>query len=165
MIKSIFKNRNSLLFVLCILSFVILPTSYSRYIEQEYGQSQSPLAKWSVNVIPDSDNEMNLIAYNDASEVYSFDITSTSDVASDYSISLLNVPSDISVVVDNNGVTLRANEDGKIIIDNLGGFDINEQGTTKSHTLEFISDENTESANVDIDLIVLIKQRISIGGE
>lgn len=171
MIKNILKNRISLLVVLCVLSFIVLPTSYSRYIEQEYGQTQSSLAKWNISVVPDTDSEMNLLAHNDTSETYLFQITSISEVASDYSISLLNVPSGISVIVDNNGTSLRADANNKIIINNLGGFDLNGQGTTKEHTLEFVTDENTtvvddgdddtSVSTFEVDLVVLVKQRIN----
>lgn len=158
-IKKFFSKKNNIIFILLVLSFNILPITYSRYISKGNGLETSLLAKWEVNMIENSDNSLELISKN-ASEVnYSFVITSTSDVACDYSLTISNVPNDVIVKVDDNIVN-SSGENGTYSINNLGEFAVNSENSTHQHTITFISDQNTLAGQSTIDLNVKIKQKI-----
>ena len=171
--KSYDGNKTTLLVILLILSLITLPISYSRYIERGNGKTQTSLAKWDVSLSPTTTNSadapLELIAHSVTSADYVFTITSLSEVASDYSLILSNVPSDLTVVIDNNGTTLTPNAENKIIIDRLGGFEVGATTTTHTHTIKFATTTSTTTVTeagspLDVTYDVMIKQRISSTG-
>lgn len=157
-INSLIKGKNKALVILAIFSFVILPITYSRYIEKGYGSSFSSLANWNVEMISSDSEELELLAHSVSESTYSFNITSTSEVACDYSIALTNIPNDINVYVDN---TLRNVSSGTVNISKLGGFDLGSENTTHSHIIKFVTTNSTSAKDINVNLDVTIKQRIA----
>ena len=159
-IKDLFSNKTNNLFILLVLSSFILPITYSRYITRQAGISSTALAKWEVFMIEDSNNELELVSKNVTSASYSFQITSTSDVASEYGIKILNVPQDVTLTID-EGTPVSPDNNGEISVENLGFFVLNSINTTHEYTLTFSSDSSTLASINTMELQVDIRQTIS----
>lgn len=140
--------------------FVVLPVTYSRYIETEsHPVNSSPLAKWEVNVLGDND-EFELVAFNECTISYSLSITSLSEVASEYSIIVTDIPDGITMTLDDGDVLTPTS--GVIIVEDVDGFEVGDT-ETHNHVLKFTSDasafEGVDEFNVDMQ--VDIKQKLS----
>ena len=104
-------------------------------------------------------DKSNKIENNVTSVNYMFSATSTSNVACDYSIILSNIPNGITVKIDNSQIYTPTN--GELLIENLGGFEVDSLNTTHEHILTFISNSGiTVSNGIELDLQVDIKQRL-----
>lgn len=158
-IKDFFNDRTRNLFILLVLSCFVLPITYSRYITRETGGSTAPLAKWEVSMIEDPNNELELVSKNVNSASYSFQITSTSNVASEYGIRVLNVPLDVTLSID-GGTPISPNTSGTITVPNLGFFTLNSLDTTNDYTLTFNADTATLASTNTMELQVDIKQTL-----
>ena len=76
---------------------------------------------------------------------YKLTVKSESDVSSNYTITLSNVPS--SVLVSLDGGTAKSPVDGNVVFDNAGTFNVNSGITERVHTLAFSTALSTESLN------------------
>lgn len=158
-IKDFFKDDTRILFVILILSTIVLPITYSRYIESDSGSARSALAKWDVSIIEDT-NGLELVARNTSSTSYTLKVTSTSEVACDYTIAISEIPANVTLTID--GIPYTPDEYGVVIKENLGGFNVNSSSQTNTHILTFSSNSSlTATGNITMDLQVDIKQRIS----
>lgn len=158
LINGLVKGKNKTLIILVIFSFLVLPITYSRYIERGYGETFSSLANWNVDMISNDSEEISLFAHNESNASYSFNITSTSEVSSEYSLTLLNIPKNISVYVDD--IKREVNDENKVVINTLGGFEVGSANTTNSHIITFKTNNNTQAGNIKVDLDVTIRQKL-----
>lgn len=148
-----FKIRKKTIIIL-ILSIITFSSSYllARYTSSVNGNDYARVAKWDVTY-DTSDNgsdTINLISGNQTGE-YIIKVTSSSEVAVNYSIVLSNLPDEIEVKVDNG--TYRTPINNIIEFNNAGSFSGNNINTTYTHTLTFNAplDSNIVStANVGI---------------
>lgn len=161
-LKNFFKNKTNRIFVLLVLSAMLLPTTYSRYITTESSNAVSSLAKWDVRYIEGGSNSVNLIALNNSSANYLFSIRSLSEVACDYSITISNVPNNVSLTVDGKS-TVYTPVSGTITVPNIGSFEIDSLNDTNNHTLTFSTNSSTVALNTNLNLNVQILQRIGSG--
>lgn len=157
-IKDFFKDDTRILFAILVLSTVVLPITYSRYIESDSGTARSALAKWDVSITED-DSNLELVARNISETTYTLRVTSTSEVACDYTVAISEIPEHVTLTID--GTSYTPDEYGVVIIEPLGGFNVNSASQTNTHILKFTGDANLMAGNVDMDLQVGIKQRIS----
>lgn len=158
-LRMFFKNKTNLLFIILVLSAFILPVTYSRYITRDYGSTTSYLAKWQIDMVGSSDT-LNLVALNVSEATYNFSITSISDVACDYSLKLMDVPKGITLKIDDDSTIYTPDNNGTIIVNNFGGFDVNDIDTTHNHVLKFITTSECVSEEYELNLDVVVKQRM-----
>lgn len=147
-------------YVLLLLLYYVIFTSFfvintlSKYTGDVQGDGDIGVAKWDVSLDTTSSNStLNLVAGN-TSQTYILSLTSTSEVAVDYSIKLTGVSSQVEVSVD--GGTAMSPTAGEIIFTNVGSFDANDTTSTKSHSLTFsapLGSSNVSNNQIDIDVI------------
>lgn len=162
-LKNIFADKFSILIIAIILTLTILPETYSRYIKTDVGETFVQLAKWSVEMIGDTNNELHLLAHSESEAKYNFTITSTSEVACTYSIILSDIPENVSLYIDSSTTPSTRNGSGQIVINNLGEFSENDTNSTHTHLLTFKTNNDTLTTDIEMNLKVNIKQKISGG--
>lgn len=163
-IKRFFKNKTNDLFILVVVSFIVLPITYSRFVTNSETGIRTPLATWDVDVLPDVANPevLELVSKNVSSASYALNVTSESNVASIYSLVITDIPSSITVSVDDGSVLTPSG--GEIRINNLGSFSANSANKTKQHILTFYSSTDTLVGSYQVKLNVVVKQRLEVDG-
>ena len=163
MFKDFFLDKTKVLFSILIMTLVVLPITYSRYINQEQGRTMTKLAKWEVSLFGNDNEEFEFVLENNVNQIdYQFTITNTSEVASDYSIKLSNIPLGFILKIDNDQIYYPVN--GIISVENLGGFELNTINASHEHILSFILNSDIVTTDgIELDLQVDIKQRILSG--
>ena len=159
-LKKKFKVFFSLYFILLISYFTVY--TFSKYAGTIEKQENVDIAKWNVSVDSDSNSSLDVVSGNlqDNLEEQSYILTvaSTSDVASNYSIVITNVPDNIQVKVDNGDII--SEENNEILIENVGSFNANDTNSTHSHTLTFIAPTGThEISEQEISVDVIFTQK------
>lgn len=145
----------SLYFVLLASYFII--HTFSKYSESINKMGSITIAKWDVSAnIPTED--VNLVAGNNV-DTYTLTVTSKSEVATNYSIVISNLPIGVQVALDNNNY--KTVSSGKVQFNNVGSFNANASNTSKNHTLkikaELYADEQTNK-KIKVDVVFTQKQ-------
>ena len=157
------KRRLKKKFIVFLFVYFILLTSYfafntlSKYVSRINKSNQISIARFSVAM--DSNNaNIDMIAGNGGSSLtYTLTVTSTSEVATNYSIVLTSVPTGVNVKLDNGSFESEVNN--IIIFNNAGSFLPNDQNSTHTHTLTFMAEIGTATQNnAQIDLDVVFTQ-------
>ena len=157
------KRRLKKKFIVFLFIYFILLTSYSafntlsKYASQVNTSDQASVARFSVNATGNNSN-ISMIAGNGGSSLtYTVTITSTSEVATDYSIILTNVPTGVKVKLDNGSYMSETNNE--ISFNNVGTFVPNDSNSTRTHTLTFMAEIGTATqSNSSIGLDVVFTQ-------
>ena len=142
----------ALLFTLC---FGVLTMAKYTGVAEETGTVS--IAKWDVLAnIPTED--INLVAGNNI-DTYTLTVTSKSEVATNYSIVISNLPIGVQVALDNNNY--KNVSSGKVQFNNVGSFNANASNTSKNHTLkikaELYADEQTNK-KIKVDVVFTQKK-------
>lgn len=149
------KNRLCIkkLFFMLLVTLVFFSSYFlARYVSTFHGGNNADVAKWSVEYSHDKD-EINLISGNTVEE-FPIYITSTSEVSSNYSIVLSNVPTGMEVKIDDSEY-ISSGLDNRVVFDNVGSFGAGDVGLTRMHVISFDAplDSNIPSSNnVGIDV-------------
>lgn len=158
---AILKNVKTTVLISILILFVyvatlLIPNSVSRYQKGKNGNSQIPIASWSVSAIS-SDSTINLIA--GSTTTYTFTVNNSSDVSVEYSIEITNIPTGLRAKLDSGSYVSESNN--KIVISNAG--ELGYSGTTqRTHTLTFNTPlSSSEVSNRQIGINVIFKQKIS----
>ena len=149
-------NKSKLRRVLCsILMLLMIFSSYvmAKYVSSVNGIGSASVAKWSVNWIGTGSNVLNLVSGNSDGS-YTFNVTSASEVAASYSITVSNAPSGIEIKLDNESFQ-TVGSSGEITFNNVGSFSANDTNNIHEHTLTFNSPlaaslSGTNSIEVDV---------------
>ena len=157
------KRRLKKKFIVFLFIYFILFTSYftfntvSKYVGEMNKTNQISVARFSVNATGNNSN-ISMIAGNGGSSLtYTVTITSTSEVATDYSIILTNVPTGVKVKLDNGSYMSETNNE--ISFNNVGTFVPNDSNSTRTHTLTFMAEIGTATqSNSSIGLDVVFTQ-------
>ena len=157
------KRRLKKKFIVFLFIHFILFTSYftfntvSKYVGEMNKTNQISVARFSVNATGNNSN-ISMIAGNGGSSLtYTVTITSTSEVATDYSIILTNVPTGVKVKLDNGSYMSETNNE--ISFNNVGTFVPNDSNSTRTHTLTFMAEIGTATqSNSSIGLDVVFTQ-------
>ena len=128
---------------------------YAKYISNVHNNAASRAAKWTVDCITtdNASDTLNLIA-GDNTKNYVLKITSTSEVALNYSVIMSNIPSGIEAKIDNG--TYQAPVNGTITYTNVGNFSANNLNVEHTHTITFRATLNpsipaTNNINIDVN--------------
>ncbi len=140
------------------LSFII-PFSYAIFRSVASINGSLAVAEWDVELIDSGDNNHLSIISGDTSSSasYRITITSASQVDVIYSIVVDGVPEGTNVTLD--GTTTLASSNDKAIFSEIGTINYSDTNKTKTHTLTFTADENTESVeDEEININVIARQ-------
>ena len=157
------KRRLKKKFIVFLFIYFILFTSYfafntlSKYASQVNTNDQVSVARFSVSATGNNAN-IDMIAGNSGSSLtYTVTVTSTSEVAANYSIILTSVPTGVKVKLDNGSFESETN--GTINFNNVGTFNANDSNSTRTHTLTFMAEIGTTTqSNTSIGLDVIFTQ-------
>lgn len=157
------KRRLKKKFIVFLFIYFILFTSYftfstvAKYAGEISRTNQISVARFSVNATGNNAN-IDMIAGNGGSSLtYTVTITNTSEVATNYSIMLTNVPTGVKVKLDNGSYMSGTNNE--ISFNNAGTFAPNDSNSTRTHTLTFMAEIGTATqSNASIGLDVVFTQ-------
>lgn len=137
---------------ICIICSFFISNTLSKFKDNVIKSGNVDVAKWNVSAVLPSET-LNIVAGNGAQN-YNLSVTSTSGVASTYSVVLSNLPDNVKVSID--GVNYVTPSSNIIEFNNVGSFQANDINTTKNHILSFKTDDLTNEIigrSVDIDVI------------
>ena len=113
------------------------------------------IAKWKVSIEENDEKNVSIVSGNDSS-TFVLGVKSESEVASNYSIVLSNIPEGVTVTLD--GVDEEEPIDGVVTFGNVGTINATDNDTHE-HNLEFSAVLSTaEVSNRHITLDVLFTQ-------
>ena len=126
----------SLYFIVFISHFTIVTfAKYTSFLNREGNLS---VAKWDIDFVG-ADNQVlptMTIGKSSTYQNYNLSITSTSEIAINYSIVISDVPTGVRVQVDDD--TIYNERYNEIIIPDLGSFDADDNNVTHNHKLTLI---------------------------
>lgn len=134
-----------------ILSSFFITKTFSKYTSNFSKNGNIEIAEWNVSAtIPDAN--INLIAGNNT-ELYTITVNSESEVGTDYSIVISNIPANVQVALDNNNF-INATE-GQVEFNNAGSINANASTTTNTHVLKIkalidAANETNRKLNVSV---------------
>ena len=143
------------LYIVILSSYFFIRT-FSKYSTSVNKLGSITVAKWDVSAnIPTSD--INLIAGNNI-ENYTLTVTSESEVATDYSIIISNLPDNIQVALDDDNYIDAVN--GQVEFNSAGGFNANAANSSDTHVLKIKALVDADSqVNRKISVDVVFAQR------
>ena len=139
-----------------VLCFFVIPGSLAIYRNIANKNNNVASAQW--NVVLNQSNVNNYISVvagdNTSSASYTVNITSTSEVDITYSIVVDNVPTGVTVSLDNGSFQTPSNN--TVIFSNVSTINYSDVNKTKSHSLTFKAAAGTTYVTdneIDIDVV------------
>lgn len=158
--KNRIKTLEFIIFI-CLLSLIVIPSSYAVFKKVQTGTSQASLATWTVTLSePEENNYLSILPNPSGTEAsYDINITSQAEVDIIYTIVVENLPPGVSVSLDNN--TFIPEENNKVIFSDVYVIPYNANIKTKTHTLTFKAAPNTSQVNEqEVDIDVIARQKL-----
>lgn len=158
---SVLKGKYIVFIFVFIAFFTLYFTSntLSRYAGTTQGNGSMQVAKWNVGLEQRADPKtLNIVSGTSAN--YVLEVKSASEVATNYNISLSNVPDDVQVQLD--GGTAVTPTNGSVIFEDAGSFNANNSSLTRNHILTFTTTLDTvaiDNNSVNID-VVFVQEEI-----
>ena len=155
------KKKLSIMIIVSIFVFFVIPLTYALFKGIINSSAAMNAASYSVTLNQtQEDSYISVVAGdNTSSASYTVNITSTSEVDIIYSIIVDNVPSGVTVSLDNGSFTLPTNN--KVIFANVSTINYSDVNKTKSHTLTFKAAASAATLNdEEIDVDVIARQRL-----
>ncbi len=152
------KRRVTINVILFIVLTIFLVSSYSYAIYTGNGEISGNIisADWNVTLNQTGiDNHLSVLA-NEGTTTYDLRIVSNSSVDVVYSIVISNLPTGVSVKLDNNANYIEQSASHEIIIPNAGTINYTGSRVTKTHTLTFKAATGAtivEDQQINIDVI------------
>ena len=143
-----------IIFFVVFFSCFLVNKTFSSYRSNIIGSGETDIAKWEL-LINGDDNSINLVPGGSAVD-YILRVTSKSNVSSNYSIELSDLPSDVKVSLDNGSYETPSN--GVIEFSDCGSFTSSVTSVINDHTLSFkaISGaSNVSNRELDIDVVAV----------
>ena len=137
-----------LYFTVFLFLFLVVPRyyTYSRYNDSKGANGKIGIALWDVSIDTTiSSDTMNVVSGN-GTQSYSFKVESQSEVATQYTIEISNIPNDIEVSLD--GGSYQTPYNNKVVFANAGSFAVNQANAENTHTLTIRAPIDTSSASV-----------------
>jgi lipoprotein-anchoring transpeptidase ErfK/SrfK len=154
------KSSIVLIAILFLVSATSIPTSMALMRSSAIGTGTLKAAKWDVGLTEDNDNSLEIIRGELSNDMYTFTVSSNSEVDVEYKIILKNIPNNVRVKLDNGEFKTPSN--GTITIDPAGTLLYSAQGSEKTHTLTFKALSGaTLVTNAQIRLEVVITQKLN----
>lgn len=142
-----------IVFFLLFFSFVFINKTFSSYRSNVISSGETDIAKWELLVDGDQDN-INLVP-GGASVSYTLEVTSKSEVSSEYSIIISNLPEGVQIALDDGGY--RDPVSGIITFTDCGHFNSTSSSIVNEHRITFkatSSAGNISGRELNIDVRV-----------
>lgn len=139
----------------------IIPMSYAIYISYSTGGGNIATASWNVSLNQNNvNNNLTIIpGENGTTASYTINITSNSEVDVIYSIVIENLPSGVSISLD-DGSFVTANNN-KVVFTDVGTILYSDANKNKSHVITIKANSNTQYVNnQEIDVNVIARQAL-----
>ena len=151
-----------ILIIVFILSFFLVPSTFAIYKNSALTYSNLNLAEWSVSL--NQDNENNYLSIipdpENVTASYTLNITSNSEVDLTYSIVIDDLPSGVSVKLDDGTFISEINH--QVFFNSAGSISYDDVNKTKSHVLTFMASPNAEFVDEhEVNINVIVSQNIS----
>lgn len=152
------NNKKVGIIVLIFLLLVIaIPSSLGIFKNSANIPSSVTTARWNVSVSSNSSSSMQLIP-NSGTSSYNITVTSDSEVDTDYSIIVSNIPSGVQVELDSGGFEPYSST---VTFPNVGTILYGAQPNSVTHTLTFKANTGaTIVSNQSVSVNVEFKQDI-----
>lgn len=138
---------------------IVAGISFAKMIDSSNDNDGSlDVAKWDVSAVGDVENlenDLELIANNGA-EFYDFTVTNNSDVATNYSITIANIPTGVSVALDSSDF-VDPDDTGKVVFNNIS--EAIDAGGSKPHTLKVVASLDAAPDTSDITIHIDFAQK------
>ena len=161
MVKSLNLNKKAIIIVISIIALIVIPSTYAVFKSTSNHNGIIALAEWSVT-LNSTDNDHLVIVPNpiNTTASYTITITNTSEVDITYDIVISNLPSGVSVALDERTPILEDNN--TVVISNAGTLSYVPNNNTKSHTLIFSAGSSTDYVtNKRVNIDVIAKQLVN----
>ena len=157
-------KRKILIIVILVIvvSFFIIPGSLAIYRNIVNSNDNIASAQWNVVLNQSSvNNYISVVAGDSTSSAsYTINITSTSEVDITYSIIVNDIPSGVTVALDNGSFETPTN--GTVIFSNVSTINYSDINKTKSHSLTFKAASGaTYVTDEEIDIDVVARQLLA----
>ena len=139
----------------------IIPMSYAIYRSYSTGGGNIATASWNVSLNQNNvNNNLTIIpGENGTTASYTINITSNSEVDVIYSIVIENLPSGVSISLD-DGSFVAANNN-KVVFTDVGTILYSDANKNKSHVITIKANSNTQYVNnQEIDVNVIARQAL-----
>ena len=144
-----------------LVIFFIIPMSYAIYRSYSTGGGNIATASWNVSLNQNNvNNNLTIIpGENGTTASYTINITSNSEVDVIYSIVIENLPSGVSISLD-DGSFVTANNN-KVVFTDVGTILYSDANKNKSHVITIKANSNTQYVNnQEIDVNVIARQAL-----
>ena len=153
-------NREKKIITFIIIFFIVFSScflinkTFSKHSSMVIGSGETDVAKWELLLDSDS-GSINLVP-GGSSVNYTLRLTSNSEVSSNYSIKISNLPDTVRISLDNGEFIGPTN--GEILFENSGSFNSSSSSVINNHTLSFKAIDGASSVSnreLDIDIIAV----------
>lgn len=144
-----------------LVIFFIIPMSYAIYRSYSTVGGNIATASWNVSLNQNNvNNNLTIIpGENGTTASYTINITSNSEVDVIYSIVIENLPSGVSISLD-DGSFVAANNN-KVVFTDVGTILYSDANKNKSHVITIKANSNTKYVNnQEIDVNVIARQAL-----
>ena len=149
-------HNNKILIIIFAL-FCVFSIPYSLGLLKSNGNSLAALntALWSVSVNSNSNSTINLMP-NAGTAQFTIVVTSNSEVDTEYSIIVSNIPSGVDVKLDNGNFESPASNSDTVTFSNVGTIIYGDSNNEKTHVLTFRANADAvivsnQTVNIDVE--------------
>jgi len=148
-----------------LVTLFIIPMSYAIYRSYSTGGVTSAAASWNVSLNQNNvNNNLTIIpGENGTTASYTINITSNSEVDVIYSIVIENLPSGVSISLDDGSFVAanNNNNNNKVVFTDVGTILYSDANKNKSHVITIKANSNTQYVNnQEIDVNVIARQAL-----
>ena len=147
--------------LIILLTLIVIPASYAVFKKAQSGTEQADLATWTVTLSePEESNYLSILPDpNGTNASYDINITSQAEVDIIYTIVIENLPSGVSVSLDNDSFVPE--ENNRVIFSDIYVIAHNANEKTKTHTLTFKADSTASYVDEqEVDINVIARQKL-----
>ena len=144
-----------------LVIFFIIPMSYAIYRSYSTVGGNIATASWNVSLNQNNvNNNLTIIpGENGTTASYTINITSNSEVDVIYSIVIENLPSGVSISLDDGSFVAATNN--KVVFTDVGTILYGDANKNKSHVITIKANSNTQYVNnQEIDVNVIARQAL-----
>lgn len=153
------KKMLIIVILVSVLSFFVIRASYALYRNAVNPNGNIATAIWNVTLNQDNEeNNLSIVAGDENSTAsYNVNIVSTSEVDIIYSIVIDDIPSGVTVKLDDG--EYQTPSDNEVIFVDVSTINYSDENKTKTHTLTFKADSNTEDTlDEEVNINVITRQ-------
>lgn len=148
-------NNKILIIILTLFCIISIPYSLGLLKSNVNSSATLDTALWSVSVDSNSNRSLNLMPNAGAAQ-FTIVLTSNSEVDTEYSIIVSNIPSGVDVKLDNGNFESPASNSDTVTFSNVGTIIYDEGNNEKTHVLTF---------RANADAVIVSNQRVNIDVE